>query len=72
MATIVNTSTPSDSGSNSGNGLMNLVGIIILLLVVVLFFYYGIPALRSATRGPSVTVPDQIDVNINTPTNPSQ
>jgi hypothetical protein len=70
MATIVNTSNPSEPSGN-GNGIMNLAGIIILLLIVVLFFYYGLPALRSATSGPSVNVPDEVDVNVNTPTNPA-
>ncbi len=71
MATIVNT-TPSSDAGNNGNGLMNLAGIIILLLIVVLFFYYGLPALRSATSGPTINVPREVDVNVNTPTTNGQ
>ena len=69
MATIVNTTSPAASDRSSSTG--TLIGIVMLLLVVVLFFYYGLPALRSATSGPSINVPREVDVNVNTPENPA-
>lgn len=69
MATIINT-PPSGSPENSGNVLGNLVAVLTLLILGVLFFVYGLPALRSAAGGgTNVNVPDQIDVNLNTPGN---
>lgn len=68
MATVVNT-TPGTSDQSSGIGFM--IGAIALLAFLFLLFVYGIPALRNATPAPSqapaVNVPDQIDVNVDTP-----
>lgn len=73
MATIVNTpSAPASDNNASGVGF--LIGALVLLFAVFMFFYYGLPALRNATSssGPSVTVPDKIDVNVNNPSGGSQ
>ncbi len=69
MATVVNTTSPT---TDQGNSVGALVGIVLLLLVIVLFFYYGLPAIRSATSGPQINVPREVDVNVNTPENPAQ
>jgi hypothetical protein len=65
MATIVN--NPPPSPENSNNGLGTLVALLSILLLGALFYIYGLPALRTATQGPQINVPDQIDVNVNTP-----
>lgn len=67
MATIVNT-PPATNESNS-SGISFMIGALVLLFAVFMFFYYGLPAMRNAASNsaPSVTVPDQIDVNISTP-----
>lgn len=64
MATIVNTPPAAESNS-SGVGFV--IGALILLFAVFVFFYYGLPAMKNAasTSAPSVTIPDQIDVNVN-------
>lgn len=64
MATIVNTPPAAESNS-SGVGFV--IGTLILLFAVFIFFYYGLPAMRNAASDntPSVSVPDQIDVNVN-------
>ena len=68
MATVVNT-TPSNGGEGNGFGL--LAAVILLIAFVFLLFYFGIPALNAARNSggnaPTVTVPDQIDVNVNNP-----
>lgn len=63
MATIVNNPTPTNE-SSSGMGF--LFGIILLIVVALLFFYYGLPALQNVSQ-PQVSVPGEIDVNVNTP-----
>lgn len=71
MTTIINTpptqaATPSDGGS----GLVGIItGIIVLVVIGFLFFAYGLPAMRNAQRtsnpsGPTINVPDTIDVNV--------
>ena len=62
MTTVVNNPGSSDSGSGMGM----IVGILVLLAVVFLFIFYGLPALRQPST-PSISVPDQLDVNINQP-----
>lgn len=67
MTTVVN--TPSGSSSDSGSTGM-IVGLILLLAFAFLFVVYGLPLLRNAAAGsasPRVTVPDKIDVNVQTP-----
>jgi hypothetical protein len=67
MATIVN--TPASNTESSSSGATFIIGALILLFVVFMFFYYGLPAMRNAasTSAPSVSVPEQVDVNVNTP-----
>lgn len=62
MATIVN--NPPTERRNNGMGF--LLGVILLIVFIVLFFYYGLPALQNNAT-PQVSVPEQVDVNVNTP-----
>ena len=67
MATVIN--NPDSGGDNSG-GMGMVIGAIVLVLILILFFVYGLPALRGgsdAGSGTQVNVPDQIDVNVDTP-----
>jgi hypothetical protein len=65
MATVVNNPQPAPSADN-GNGF--LLGVIILLIAVLAFFYYGLPVITSGFGGGTqVTVPEQIDVNVQQP-----
>ena len=64
MATIVN-NPPATERESGGNGF--LLGVILLIIFAVLFFIYGLPYISSAMSGPSVQVPDKVDVNVNTP-----
>ena len=54
-----------EESSNSAVGL--IIGLVVLMIFAFLLFYYGLPALRSASSTPQITVPDKIDVNINQP-----
>lgn len=62
MATIVNT-PPRESDSGMGF----LLGVILLIIFAALFFLYGLPYIAGMFAQPQVTVPGQIDVNVNTP-----
>ncbi len=62
MTTIVNTPPAESSGGGSGA----LVAVLIILLLLVLAFVFGRPLLTRMTTVPSVSVPDKIDVNVNT------
>lgn len=42
-----------------------LVGILLLIAALFLFFYYGAALFRNVDTTPQVTVPEQIDVNVN-------
>lgn len=65
MATIVNNPPAVESGNNTGM----ILGIILLLVLAFVLIFYGIPYFTNATRSttPTVSVPDQIDVNVQTP-----
>lgn len=63
MATIVN-NPPAATNERSG-GFGFLLGVILLIVFAVLFILYGLPMLTNAVSGPQVTVPDRIDVNVN-------
>ena len=63
MATVVN--NPPTTSEGGGYGF--LLGVILLIVFAVLFFLYGLPYLTQSFSGPQVTVPGQIDVNVNTP-----
>ncbi len=62
MATVVHEHT-RESGSNTGT----LVAVILLVLLAIAFFVYGLPYIGNAFQAPSVNVPGQVDVNVNTP-----
>jgi len=62
MPTVVNNPAPQ---SNGGGGMGFLLGVIALILFVLALFYFGVPMLNRATQSPTVSVPDQIDVNVN-------
>ncbi|HYD34716.1 MAG TPA: hypothetical protein VD999_01470 [Vitreimonas sp.] len=68
MVTVVN-QTPGDTASSSG--VNSLLGLALFFIALVLFFYYALPAMRNSFSGPSFSVPEQVDVNVNTPTNPA-
>ena len=72
MATIINnppaqSPAPSDGGG-SATGI--IVGIVLVIIVGFLFFVYGLPAMRgnqdmnNNNTGPTINIPDKIDVNI--------
>jgi hypothetical protein len=52
----------TDGGSSSSVGL--LIGVVLVIVLAFLFIYYGLPMIRSAAT-PSVAVPEQVDVNVN-------
>jgi hypothetical protein len=68
MATIVNNPPAADS---SANGVGLIMGILILAIVVAALFYWGVPMTRQ-NSGPTINVPDTVDVNVNQPDNPTQ
>lgn len=75
MATVVHHTTPSGATSESIVG--TIIGVIVIALLAITFFVYGLPALRNAATpsgGTDVTVPDKINVDVNTPpaTGPTQ
>jgi hypothetical protein len=65
MATVVN-NPPNNNQNNWGP----LLGFALLAIVVILLFVYALPAIRNATQGPTITIPDQIDIDINQPGQP--
>lgn len=62
---------PNGVREDSGGGLSsNLIALVAIILVVFLCLYLLLPILRRATTQstvPQVNIPDQIDVNVNTP-----
>jgi len=66
MSTIVN--TPASSGDSSGASAL-IVGAIILLLAIVLFAYFGRGLFNqgSGSSNPGISVPEQVDINVNQP-----
>lgn len=66
MATVVNNPAPSNE-SNTNWGMIIMA--IVLLVIAILFILYGLPMLRRTTQQtqvPNITVPEQIDVNVQT------
>jgi hypothetical protein len=72
MTTIVN--TPAGGETDSSNSLANLLVGMMLLLMVGIFLFYFLPTFARQFRAPTqpnISVPDKIDVNVNTPNNPA-
>ena len=67
MVTVVN--QPAHDTATS-SGVNSLITFLLVLAAIVLFFYYAAPALRGGFSGPSLSVPDRVDVNVNQ--NPGQ
>ncbi len=59
MATVVN-------NGDSGQGQMwgPLIVVLVIVLAAIAFFVWGLPALNGNAGGTTVTIPDQVDVNI--------
>lgn len=68
MATVVNT---SPSGTSEGSGVGLLAAVLLLIAFVVVLLYFGLPAINAARNSggsaPAVSVPEQVDVNVDTP-----
>ncbi len=68
MATVVNNPSSGDSG---GSGL--IVGVVVVVVVVLLLLFFGLPAIRGTqtpqtpSQGTDINIPDQVDLNVNTP-----
>lgn len=65
MATVVNNPGTTTDSSNSWGF---VVGILLLIIFLFALLYYGLPALNNAASQPAVSVPEQVDVNINSDT----
>lgn len=70
MATIINNPT-SDS---SGMGGLLLGAILVAIIAGGLFLVYGPPFNRQAEQGNSITIPDEVNIDVTTPapTTPAQ
>ena len=55
-----------EGSARSSNHIGLIIGLILLLALAYLFFVYGLPAIRTAAV-PSISVPERVDVNVNTP-----
>ncbi len=72
MATIVNTPAAThdhyveDRPASSTGPLMTAL---LVILVIIALLYFVSPILRGVSQGPSINVPKQVDVNVNTPQN---
>lgn len=62
MATIVNNPQPVESHNS---GVSFLVGVILLIVFAYMLFVYGLPYLQSSMARPQVTIPSDINVDIN-------
>lgn len=51
------------TNGTQSNGMGFLMGVVLLIVFLVLLFYYGIPMLTSATQGPTINVPEEVNVN---------
>lgn len=73
MTTVVNNPAPAAEGNSTGM----VIGLIILAAVIFLLLVFGVPYFRNSSTpegggDASITVPDQIDVNINPGGAPAQ
>lgn len=70
MATIINTPAAThehyvEDRPRSGSGAL-LSGLLVVLVIIALLYFLG-PLVRGVTSAPSINVPKQVDVNVNTP-----
>lgn len=64
MAEVVHHVNDGDRNNNSNL----LLGIILIIVLVILFFVFGLPMLQNTGNGgTNVSVPEQVDVNVDTP-----
>lgn len=55
-------------GTSTGTGMGMMVGLMLVLVVLLLFFFLGTGRFFGGrSTAPSISVPDQIDVNVDTP-----
>lgn len=59
MATVV------QQPASDGGGMGFLLGIVLLILFVLGLIFYGLPMIQQNTGGPSINVPEKVDVNVN-------
>lgn len=72
MTTIINSPpAPQAAPSDGGSGFAGIIiGVVLVAIVGFLFFVYGLPALRgnqntdTGNNGPTINVPDKIQVEI--------
>lgn len=53
--------------TDAGNGLGAIVGVIFGIILLALLLFYGLPYLRGAATNNGSSIPNRIDVNLNTP-----
>lgn len=72
--TVINNVPAAPAQDSGGNGIGFLVGIIVLALIAYLFFVYGIPAVQrgASMSAPTVQVPSELNVNVDTPASDSE
>ncbi len=51
------------TGTDQSGGMGFLLGVILLIVFLALLFYYGLPMLGAATQGPTINVPEEVNVN---------
>lgn len=65
MAVMRTYETPVIERQKESSGAWLFMAMLLALAFLFLVFYYGIPALRTGTSSPQISVPEQIDVNVN-------